>query len=123
MGHEWTHPSDDGRGHRRIDSHSHGSDYGTYVCSLESAPEILFKHDVTEVVVTRLDPPPQALAELASWLSDAERARAARFRFHRDCRRFIVARARLRQLLAERLDVPPESGELRDGKHGKAQPR
>jgi len=89
------------------------------VCSLESAPEILFKHDVTEVVVTRLDPPPQALAELATWLSDAERARAARFRFHRDCRRFIVARARLRQLLAERLDVPPESVELGYGKQGK----
>jgi len=69
--------------------------------------------------VTRLDPGPQTLAALAATLSDAERERARRLRFHRDRRRFMVARARLRELLAARLGVAPESVELAYGTHGK----
>ncbi|HEV8106750.1 MAG TPA: 4'-phosphopantetheinyl transferase superfamily protein [Burkholderiales bacterium] len=72
-----------------------------------------------QVVVARLDPGPHKARALAPSLSPAERSRAARFRFDRERRRFIVARARLRELLAERLDVPPESIELVYGREGK----
>jgi 4'-phosphopantetheinyl transferase len=72
-----------------------------------------------QVVVARLDPGPRKARALALSLSQAERSRAARFRFDRERRRFIVARARLRELLAERLDVPPESIEFVYGREGK----
>jgi len=52
-------------------------------------------------------------------LSDAERQRASRFVFDRDRDRFIVARARLRQLLGARLGTRPESVALVYGAHGK----
>lgn len=72
-----------------------------------------------EVVVARLDVAPEAVCASAALLSDAERLRASRFAFDRDRRRFIVARARLRQFLAARLRVPPEAVELAYGAHGK----
>jgi 4'-phosphopantetheinyl transferase len=72
-----------------------------------------------EVVATRLVMEPEAACASAALLSDAERERASRFAFDRDRRRFIVARARLRQLLAARLGVGPEAVELRYGAHGK----
>ena len=72
-----------------------------------------------EVVVTRLDLEPEAVRASAALLSDAERQRATRLVFDRDRRRFIVARAWLRRLLAVRLGVPPESVELGYGAHGK----
>src|SRR2546428_651220 len=72
-----------------------------------------------DVVVTRLDLRPAAVRALAVWLSDAERIRASRFAFDRDRRRFVVTRARLRQLLGVRLDVRPESVELVYGERGK----
>ena len=62
---------------------------------------------------------PAAVRACASLLSDAERERASRFAFARDARRFIVGRARLRQLLAARLGARPESVELVYGAHGK----
>ena len=72
-----------------------------------------------EVVAARLDPGPHEARAAALRLSQAERGRAARFRFDRERRRFIVARARLRELLAERLDVSPESIEFAYGAEGK----
>jgi 4'-phosphopantetheinyl transferase len=72
-----------------------------------------------QVVVTRLDLAPEAVRAHAALLSAAERQRAVRFRLERDRRRFIVARARLRKLLAERLTAAPEAIELVCGKHGK----
>ena len=74
---------------------------------------------MTEVVVARLDAGPEEVRSLRACLSDAEQRRAERFRFARDRRRFIVARARLRELLAARLDVAPEAVELANGKNGK----
>src|SRR5438874_9526998 len=59
------------------------------------------------------------VAWAAALLSDAERQRASRFLFDRDRDRFIVGRARLRQLLAARLGTRPESVELVYGAHGK----
>ena len=72
-----------------------------------------------QVVAARLDPGPHEAGAAARWLSHAERSRAARFRFDRERRRFTVARTRLRELLAERLDVPPESIEFVYGRKGK----
>lgn len=72
-----------------------------------------------DVVAARLDVPPEAARASAALLSDSERQRASRFSFGRDRRRFIVARARLRELLAARLGVRPERVELVYGSHGK----
>jgi 4'-phosphopantetheinyl transferase len=74
---------------------------------------------MTELAMARLDAGPEEVRCLRAWLSDAERRRAERFRFERDRRRFIVARARLRELLAVRLDATPEAVEFASGKNGK----
>jgi len=62
---------------------------------------------------------PDAVSSLAALLSDAERQRASRFASDRHRSRFVVARARLRELLGVNLGVPPESIELTCGAHGK----
>jgi 4'-phosphopantetheinyl transferase len=72
-----------------------------------------------EVVVARLDASPDEVGRARARLSGAERERARRFRFERDRRRYIVARARLRELLAARLGVRPEAVELEYGRNGK----
>jgi 4'-phosphopantetheinyl transferase len=72
-----------------------------------------------EVVAARLDVRPVAVHALSACLCDAEQERAARFRFDRDRRRFVVARARLRRMLAVRLAVRPESVEFVYGGNGK----
>lgn len=74
---------------------------------------------MTEIVVARLDAGPEETRSLESCLSDAERERAARFRFERDRRRFIVARARLREELAARLGVSAGQVEFAYGENGK----
>ena len=72
-----------------------------------------------EVVVARLDVDPETVHALAGSLSEGERQRACRFHFERHRRRFIVARARLRQMLAARLGSRARSIELAYGPHGK----
>ena len=72
-----------------------------------------------EVVTTGLEVQPDATAAWYDLLSDTERSRANRFASGRDRRRFIVARARLRQLLGERLRVPAAAVELSSGPNGK----
>jgi 4'-phosphopantetheinyl transferase len=74
---------------------------------------------VPEIVLARLDVHSRALPRLAILLSADERARAARFGLERDRRRYIAARARLRELLAERLPAAPESIRLVYGPKGK----
>lgn len=78
-----------------------------------------FASNAMEIVIARLDMRPEAVRALAQWLSAEERRRADRYDFDRDRRRFIVARARLRQLLALRLMTRPEAVELVYGGHGK----
>lgn len=56
---------------------------------------------------------------LAAHLADDEHARAARFRFDRDRRRYVVARGRLREILGRYLDVPPERVSFQYGPQGK----
>jgi 4'-phosphopantetheinyl transferase len=70
-------------------------------------------------VVTRLAAAPEAVRASAALLSDAEHHRARRFAFDRDASRFILARARLRQLLAVRLGVRAEAVEFEYGAYGK----
>jgi 4'-phosphopantetheinyl transferase len=69
--------------------------------------------------MSRLDVAPEAAAEAQACLSNGERHRARRYRHECDRRRFLVARARLRQLLGERLGVPPAAVELAYGRNGK----
>jgi len=82
-------------------------------------PESALPHGAVEVVVARLDLEPAALGALAGLLRAPERQRACRFCLERDRRRYVVARARLRQLLAARLDTQPRSVRLARGIHGK----
>jgi len=79
----------------------------------------LFTKEDVEIIVGELDCTPEALRNLAALLSDAERARAPRFKFEIHRRRYIVTRGRLRLLLAERLDTAPESIEIACRSHGK----
>ena len=72
-----------------------------------------------ELIVTRLDVGPDAVHAAAALLSADERRKAGRFVFERDRRRFTVARATLRELLASRLGTPPELVELAHGARGK----
>jgi len=74
---------------------------------------------LVELLTERLDVACDALRESAALLSATERERARRLAFARDRRRFIVARARLRQLLATRLGVRPAAIELTSGPYGK----
>lgn len=75
----------------------------------------------SEVHVWRvpLDCVPDELARLSELLAADERERAARFHFARDRDRFIVGRARLRQLLGRYLGKDPAAIEFRYGQAGK----
>ena len=75
--------------------------------------------DDFEVAVARLDASPDELRSFGALLCAAETQRAKRFRFERHRRRFIVARARLRKLLAARLGIAPHEVELAYGANGK----
>jgi 4'-phosphopantetheinyl transferase len=72
-----------------------------------------------EIAACRLDLETGAVDRLAGWLAHEERQRAGRYRLARDRRRYIVARARLRQLLAARLGTHPRAIELSYGTYGK----
>lgn len=74
---------------------------------------------IAEIISLGLEADRAATHELSRHLVEAERLRAGRFVFERDRRRFVVARARLRQLLAARLDASPDAIELVYGPHGK----
>lgn len=81
--------------------------------------EVLLAQDSVRVFVASLVCDPEATATLAAGLSPQEQERVRRFHFERDRRRFIVAHARLRQLLAEQLDTAPDTIEFTVGPHGK----
>lgn len=58
-------------------------------------------------------------AQLTEFLSEEERARAARFVFERDQKRFAVARGRMREVLAATLGVRPSALAFAVSAHGK----
>lgn len=64
---------------------------------------------------------PSELAAARALLSDDEHERAGRFRFERHRRRFIVRRAALRTILAQRLDCDPHELRFVAGPSGKPQ--
>lgn len=66
-----------------------------------------------------LDVASQELAHLRSHLSSDEIARAERFVFPHDRDHFIVARGRLRELLAKYLDCSPSALRFKTGRFGK----
>jgi 4'-phosphopantetheinyl transferase len=78
-----------------------------------------FSGEHFEATVIRLERDIEEIRALRRLLSDTEQRRADGFVFDRDRNRFIVARARLREMLATRLGVRPESVELTYGVHGK----
>jgi 4'-phosphopantetheinyl transferase len=75
--------------------------------------------DEVHVWRASLDVPPTRAAALAALLDDAERARAARFHAEAHRRRFVVARATLRTLLARYLGAAPGDLAFGYGPHGK----
>jgi 4'-phosphopantetheinyl transferase len=77
------------------------------------------KAPTVDVAWARLDAPCAAIEALAGCLSDRERRRAARLSASRERRRFIVARARLREELAARLGTGPAQVEFAYGARGK----
>ena len=72
-----------------------------------------------DVWSVRLDGWPEWAAALRPTLSDDERERADRFHFERDRRRFTCARAVLRHVLAESLDVEAREVTFSYGPNGK----
>lgn len=67
---------------------------------------LVLPDDAVHVWRARLEVPAEEEAELFTLLSSTERDRAARFRFPEHRRRFAVARARLRELLAGYTGLP-----------------
>ena len=61
----------------------------------------------------------KVVARYAQCLSEDERARASRFRFEQDRRKFVVARGTLRHLLGRRLDCTAAAIAFCYGKYGK----
>jgi len=76
-------------------------------------------NDAVEIVMAPLNVEADAFNALAAWLQDEEQRVAECLHFERDRRRFIVARARLRQILAARLGTQPRAVELAYTAHGK----
>lgn len=66
-----------------------------------------------------LDQPTEKVEQLSTLLSQDEAARAARFHFERDRRRYIVGRGLLRTILGQYLKVAPAHLQFRYGPHGK----
>lgn len=72
-----------------------------------------------DIVAARLNLPPADVTDLKSCLSEPERRRSERFASERDSGRFIVARARLRQLLGSRLGISASAVGFSWGPYGK----
>jgi 4'-phosphopantetheinyl transferase len=76
-------------------------------------------HGGIEVIAHSLAADSDSIRESAQCLSDDERHRADRFVFARDRRRFIAARARLRQILGAKMAISPNKVEFTYNARGK----
>jgi 4'-phosphopantetheinyl transferase len=74
---------------------------------------------LVDIVGVRLDAPADVSAALWQLLSREERERAGKFRYAQHRQHYIVARASLRRLLAERLRIAPRAIEFVETKYGK----
>jgi 4'-phosphopantetheinyl transferase len=79
----------------------------------------VLKTPVVDVVGVHLDAPAEVCAALWQLLSRDERERAEKFRYAEHRQHYIVARASLRRLLAERLRIPPSAVEFVETEYGK----
>ena len=95
-----------------------GHDTATESDRIKRAFSVLRTH-VVDIVGVRLDAPAEVSAALWQLLSRTERERAEKFRFAEHREHYIVARASLRRLLAERLHIAPRAVELVETKYGK----
>jgi 4'-phosphopantetheinyl transferase len=80
---------------------------------------MLITHSQVHVWQASLDRSPYAIEQLAPLLAADEQQRAARFRFEKDRRKFIVARGLLRSILARYLDLPPDEIQFAYSQRGK----
>jgi 4'-phosphopantetheinyl transferase len=87
-------------------------DWGSRAFRVLKTPDV-------DVISLRLDAPADVRAALWQLLSRDERQRAERFRYVEHRQRYIVARASLRRLLAERLGIAPSAVELVETSYGK----
>lgn len=86
------------------------------------SPDLELSDREVHLWLHRLDQPEGSileLAELAATLAPDEKARAARFHFDIDCRRFMAARGMLRVLLGRYLHLDPKQIPLGQEIHGK----
>jgi 4'-phosphopantetheinyl transferase len=79
----------------------------------------VLKTPAVDIVGVRLDAPAEVGTALWQLLSRDERDRAERFCYAEHRQHYIVARASLRQLLAERLRIDPGAVEFVENKYGK----
>ena len=79
----------------------------------------VLKTPMVDIVGVRLDAPAEVSAALWQLLSRDERERAEKFRYAEHRQHYIVARASLRRLLAERLCIDPRAVEFVETRYGK----
>jgi 4'-phosphopantetheinyl transferase len=86
---------------------------------INAPPRLRLPGDEIHIWQVSLDQSSELLDRLLETLSGDERARAGRFHFERDRRRFICARAALRSILGLYLEIKPEKIEFCYSKYGK----
>lgn len=78
-----------------------------------------FLNHPVEIVALRLTGSPDAIFQAAALLSEGERERAQRFAVDEARRQYVITRAALRRLLADRLGISPGEVELTVTARGK----
>jgi 4'-phosphopantetheinyl transferase len=83
------------------------------------AQDLVLPENDVHIWLASLDVDAQELSRLSSYLHKDEISRAERFVFPRDRDHFVVARARLRELLGKYLRCPPNAVQFKTGRYGK----